>query len=314
MAKPHQAEEVKSLQGNPRVLCLGGSGQSAARAQVLGGWPQSAVTFVSDESRFEAAIERGGFDLIVVDCNAGGRIFAERLAQVKAAERELEEFAFSISHDLRAPLRGLDGFARALEEDCSGQLDSEGLKMLAVIRTEARTMGLMLDGLLAYSRVARQRLDLCEIDMTELSLGVFQELAETTTLAVPKLVQTPLPSAFGDRRLMREVFSQLLNNAIKFTQGRSNPQIEILGSKDETRNTYCVRDNGVGFESSHAGELFNVFQTLHRREEYGGAGIGLAIVRRVIRRHGGTVRAEAKAGEGASFIFELPRRGASNET
>jgi PAS domain S-box-containing protein len=232
------------------------------------------------------------------------RVFA-RTAQLEAANKELESFSYSVSHDLRAPLRAVDGFSRILEEDYAGTLDDEGRRLLGVIRDNSRKMGDLVDDLLEFSRLGRRSLSTTAIDMKRLVEEVLGEL-QVPGEKPPRLVLGALPSARGDATLLKLVWTNLLGNAIKFSSKRGEPVIEVRGSENGAENVYCVRDNGAGFDMRYYDKLFGVFQRLHGAEEFDGTGVGLAIVQRVVLRHGGRVWAEGKVGEGAAFYFTLP--------
>jgi len=231
----------------------------------------------------------------------------ERTARLEAAMKELEAFSYSVSHDLRAPLRAIDGFARALKEDYGANLGGEGDRLLGTIRNETKRMGQLIDDLLAFSRVGRQELDASQVDMTELALSAFQNLTEATPdRRPPTLDLQPLPFTKGDRAMLRQVFANLLGNAIKFSSRNPAPAITVKGWSTEEGSTYSVQDNGVGFDPRFAHKLFGVFQRLHRQEEFEGTGVGLALVHRIVDRHGGKVWAESTPGAGATFFFTLP--------
>jgi light-regulated signal transduction histidine kinase (bacteriophytochrome) len=230
----------------------------------------------------------------------------ERTAGLEAAIKELEAFSYSVSHDLRAPLRGIDGFARALQEECGATLDVEGRRLVATIRGETRRMGQLIDDLLAFSRVGRRQLDSAPVDMTELARSAFQNITESIPEPHPTLQLHPLPEAFGDRALLRQVFANLLGNAVKFSSRQAAPVIEVTGWSGTGGKTYCIKDNGVGFDPRFGHKLFGVFQRLHSQDEFEGTGVGLALVRRIVERHGGKTWGESKLHEGAQFYFTLP--------
>jgi PAS domain S-box-containing protein len=230
---------------------------------------------------------------------------AERTAQFEAANQELEAFSYSISHDLRAPLRAIDGFARILDEDYTARLDDEGRRVLGTICGEARRMGQLIDDLLAFSRMSRQHVEPAQIDMTALAQAVFDECAAQAPGRQLQFKVQPLPPAQGDHAMLRQVLANLISNAIKYTRPRTVAEIEIGGRTEGGENLYYVKDNGVGFDMKHAGKLFGVFQRLHSEAEFEGTGVGLALVQRVIHRHGGRVWAEGKLNEGAVFYFTL---------
>jgi len=229
---------------------------------------------------------------------------SERTRELEAANKELESFSYSVSHDLRAPLRAVDGYARMLEEDYGPRLDDEGRRLLGVVRDSSRRMGELIDDLLAFSRLGRQELAKRPIDMTTLAREVIAKLAAESRAQVHLAA---LPAAEADRALFRQVWVNLIGNALKYSGTREAARIEIGGSEAPGENLYWVRDNGVGFDMRYAGKLFGVFQRLHSADQFPGTGVGLAIVQRVVARHGGRVWAEGRLGEGAVFSFSLPK-------
>jgi signal transduction histidine kinase len=229
----------------------------------------------------------------------------ERTAELAAVNRELDAFSYSVSHDLRAPLRAVDGYSRMIQEDYGDRLDEEGRRLLAVVRTSSQNMGQLIDDLLAFSRVGRAALAGGRVDMAALVLEVRQELGGESPAMV---AQDVMPEAFGDRALLKQVWANLVHNSLKYSAKRDQPRVEIGGRTDGTETVYWVRDNGVGFDMKYYDKLFGVFQRLHGPEEFPGTGIGLAIVQRVVARHGGRVWGEGRSGEGAAFYFALPRK------
>lgn len=231
----------------------------------------------------------------------------ERTAELEAANQELEAFTYSVSHDLRAPLRAVDGFSRMVIDDCAESLDGEGQRMLGVIRYETQRMGRLIDDLLAFSRLGRLPIERAPIDMQRLAQDTFDELVERDSGNKSQLKLHPLAPAHGSEALVRQVWVNLISNALKFSQNCDVPQIEIgtqIGSQRET--IYYVKDSGVGFEMRHSGKLFGIFQRLHSQQEFPGTGVGLALVQRIVERHGGKVWAESEPGRGATFFFVLP--------
>jgi two-component system sensor kinase len=228
-------------------------------------------------------------------------------AELEAARKELEVFSYSVSHDLRAPLRAVDGFSRILVEEYAERLDDDGRRMLGVIRAEALRMGRLIDALLVFSRLGRQEMEQETIDMHELAQAVFDELAAREPERKLQLDLRPLPAACGTRTMIRQVWENLIGNAIKFTKGRQVGEIEI-GARDgeDGSPVYYVKDNGAGFDMRLAEKLFGIFQRFHSEEEFPGIGIGLALVQRILHRHGGSIRAEAEVNRGATFSFTLP--------
>jgi hypothetical protein len=231
---------------------------------------------------------------------------AERTAELETANREMEAFSYSVSHDLRAPLRGIDGFARILQEDYSGKLDAEGRRLLGIVCSEAHRMGRLIDNLLDFSRLGRQQMAATTIDMHSLARDVFEELTRMEQGPTPHLQLGRLPPARGDRAMVRQVFFNLLGNAIKFTSRVAAARIEVSGSISDGMAAYQVRDNGAGFDEQFKDKLFRVFQRLHAENEYEGTGVGLALVQRIVHRHGGRVWAEGRPAAGATFHFTLP--------
>jgi PAS domain S-box-containing protein len=233
----------------------------------------------------------------------------ERTADLMAANKELEAFSYSVSHDLRAPLRAVDGFSQLMLTDYGAKLDDEGRRMLGVIRSEAQRMGRLIDDLLAFSRLGRQPIESARIDMREMAQEVFKELIAAEPKRQVRLDLHPLPPALGTATMIRQLWVNLIGNAIKFTTGRKIAQIEI-GVKEggNGERIYYIKDNGVGFDMRYVDKLFGVFQRLHSQQEFPGTGVGLALVQRIVQRHGGRVWAEAELNRGATFYFTLTRR------
>jgi len=232
----------------------------------------------------------------------------ERTAQLEAANKELEAFSYSVSHDLKAPLRAIDGFSLILLEDYSDKLDAEGKRLMNIVRGNTQNMGQLIDDLLAFSRLGRQQMATSNMDMGKLAKAVFKELKATAPERTIQFKINTLTAAHGDRSMIRQVFVNLLSNAIKFTRHKETAIIEVDGCVEDEQNIYYVKDNGVGFDMQYANKLFGVFQRLHSQAEFKGTGVGLAHVQRIIHRHGGRVWAEGKANEGAVFYFTLPRK------
>ncbi len=230
---------------------------------------------------------------------------AERTAQLEAANKELEAFSYSVSHDLRAPLRAIAGYAGMLSEDHAVSLDAEGNRMLAVVSAEAQRMGVLIDDLLAFSRLGRQPVQRSTVDQEALAKAVFAELAAREPERRLHFSVLPMPPVPGDPALLRQVWVNLLGNAIKYTRHTAEARIEVGSLTTGAQVAYYVKDNGVGFDMRYAGKLFGVFQRLHREAEFEGTGVGLALVQRIIHRHGGRIWAEARPGEGATFFFTI---------
>ncbi|MBU1424731.1 MAG: AAA family ATPase [Gammaproteobacteria bacterium] len=233
----------------------------------------------------------------------------ERTAQLEAANKELEAFSYSVSHDLRAPLRAIDGFSHILLEDYADKLDEEGKRLLNVVRNNTGRMGQLIDDILKFSRAGRLEITYSDIDMEQLAYSVFVELRPVVAGDKLQMEIEHIPPARGDGAMLRQVFVNLLSNAIKFSGAREVPRIQVGATVKDDETIYYVKDNGAGFDMQYVDKLFGVFQRLHSMTEFEGTGIGLAIVKRIITRHGGRVWAEGKVGEGATLYFSLPTGG-----
>jgi light-regulated signal transduction histidine kinase (bacteriophytochrome) len=228
--------------------------------------------------------------------------------QVEQANRDLESFSYSVAHDLRAPLRAIDGFSRILMEEHADDLDGEGLRLLNVVVTNAVAMGKLIDGLLAFSRLGRSSLSTMDIDMTELVSAVDEELRSLEPARAVEVQIGPLGLARCDPAMVRQVWTNLLSNSLKFTREQAHAHILVRRQDVGREIIYSVSDDGVGFDMQYADKLFGVFQRLHTATEYEGTGIGLAISRRIVERHGGRVWATSSNGA-TTFNFTLPGRG-----
>jgi PAS domain S-box-containing protein len=251
---------------------------------------------ITERKRGEQAVEQLNADL------------KKQAAKLEAANKELEAFSYSVSHDLRAPLRAIDGFTRILVEDYEPLLDDEGKRVCEIIRREAQHMGELIDDLLAFSRLGRKEMHFTKIDMKAMAGSVFDELMTTETAGRIDCHIHRLPSTSGDPILIRQVWVNLLSNAIKFSSRKELAIIEVGSKHSEAEHIYYVRDTGAGFEMEYVDKLFGVFQRLHGEKDFEGTGVGLAIVKRVVNRHGGRVWAEGEVNKGATFYFALPRK------
>jgi signal transduction histidine kinase len=231
---------------------------------------------------------------------------AERTAQLESANKELESFAYSVSHDLRAPLRAIMGFSKFVIDEYSQNIDNEGARLLGLIQSNTQKMDQLIIDILALSRVSRNTLKKSKVDMAKMAMSMLNEVASPETQKNINIIVEKLPDAFADSTYLKQVWINLISNAIKFSSKKGKPEIEIGGYTDEGSNVYFVRDNGVGFKPDYGHKLFGVFQRLHKSDEFEGNGVGLAIVQRIIHRHEGKVWAEGKSGEGATFFFSLP--------
>jgi light-regulated signal transduction histidine kinase (bacteriophytochrome) len=232
------------------------------------------------------------------------RALSDRTAQLEAVNKEFEQFSHSLSHDLRAPLRALEGFAQILVEDYAAQLDEEGKRCIHILAVSARKASLLIEDLLVLSRVLRRPFVPSVINMRDLVARQVVDLQGEGVKADFRI--GAMPDGYGDVDLVGKIWEQLLRNAVKFSGGQAKPLIEVGGRREESKVVYHVKDNGVGFEPKYAGRLFGIFQRLHGEQQFEGRGIGLDLVKRLALRHGGEVGAEGKVNGGATFSFSLP--------
>jgi PAS domain S-box-containing protein len=233
-------------------------------------------------------------------------VLTRRTAELEAANDELEAFSYSVSHDLRAPLRHIDGFSNMLRDECGPALNDPGRRYLGVISESVKQMGRLIDDLLAFSKMGRVEMRRTRISMNDLVKEVLGELAGEIKGRNIEWDIHSLPDVWGDRSMLKQVWVNLLSNSVKYTRPRELAKIKIESSKKNDELEICVQDNGAGFDMKYAEKLFGVFQRLHRAEEFEGTGVGLANVRRIVTRHGGQAWAHAKVDEGASFYFTIP--------
>ncbi|HEX6550133.1 MAG TPA: ATP-binding protein [Gammaproteobacteria bacterium] len=226
---------------------------------------------------------------------------------LEATNKELESFSYSISHDLRSPLRAVNGFARILDAEYGSKLDDEGRRIISVIVRNSEKMSALIDDLLAFSRVGRDPVSKGEVNMAALVSKVHSDLTTASEYASTQFSLGDLPNADGDPAMLTQVWSNLIGNALKYSSRNPAPEVTVAGELRDGECIYSVQDNGVGFDMKYYGKLFGVFQRLHSDAEYPGTGVGLAIAQRIVTRHGGRIWAEATPGQGATFRFSLPR-------
>jgi light-regulated signal transduction histidine kinase (bacteriophytochrome) len=229
----------------------------------------------------------------------------ERTTQLETANNELESFSYSVSHDLRAPLRAIDGFSRILQEDYSGCVDGEGTRYLKIIRDNTKRMGELIDDLLNLSRWNRREMSKRLIDVNKLVNQIISEHEAEIEKRQIELIISELPKCHADESLLTQVWVNLISNAIKYTGKTEKARIEIDYLMIDDQVTYLIRDNGAGFDMQYADKLFGVFQRMHLERDFEGTGIGLAIVQRIIQRHGGRIWADAAVNQGATFYFTI---------
>jgi two-component system, sensor histidine kinase and response regulator len=230
----------------------------------------------------------------------------QRAEELAIAYRDLEAFSYSISHDLRAPLRAIHGFAQVLDEEFAQPLGEEGRRIVQIIRDGSSSMDQLIVGLLEFSRTSRQPLERGSVDMSALANAAAQEVLVAYQGPEPSLQIGVLPPCLGDVTVLRQVWCNLIGNALKYSAKRAQPQIEVSGRTEGNEHVYAVQDNGAGFDMKYAAKLFRVFQRLHTPQEFAGTGVGLAIVQRIVERHGGRIWAQGEPDRGARFEFALP--------
>src|SRR5664280_37131 len=230
----------------------------------------------------------------------------ERTSQLEEANNELQAFAYSVSHDLRAPLRAINGFSQFIVEDYGSKLDEDGRRLLGLIRSNTQKMDQLITDILSLSRVTRGEHRVSKVDMTKMAISMLNEVVSPETMEKISVKIGILPETYADSTFIKQVWINLISNAVKFSSGKKRPEIKIDGYSENEFNIYYIKDNGVGFDPEYTSKLFGVFQRLHKASEFEGTGVGLAIVQRIVHRHGGKVWAVGKIGKGATFYFSLP--------
>ncbi len=272
-----------------------------------------------DRCSFDALIETiavinddGGFDHYrssVTDISEMAQVetaLKDRTAQLEASNKELEIFSYSVAHDLRAPLRAIDGYARMILKKHGDEFDEDTLRKFRMIRSNAHMMGQLIDDLLTFSRLGRKPMSVSKIDMDQLVRDVWKELQVMNPGRNIALILDGIVPGYGDTALIKQVYFNLLSNAVKFTKYKDDAHIEAGGYAEGNENVYYVKDNGIGFDMAYYDKLFEVFQRIHSIDAVEGTGVGLALVKRAIEKHGGRVWAKGKPDEGSTFYFSLP--------
>ena len=305
-------EEDRQQVENDIQLALAGKKEYKPEFRIV--WHDSSVHYISASGIIERdndgnAIRMTGFNWDITERkrieNEIKKLNDELEIRVKERTEEMESFSYSVSHDLRAPLRAINGYARILEEDYKDVLDTEGKRLLTEVQQNAKRMGTLIDDLLAFSRLGRKEVEKSLIDMNKLADSVVREVNQTINHTASIVYENLLP-VMADYSLMQHVMINLISNAVKYSSTVQIPVIEIRSFNNGEEITYSIKDNGVGFNMEYVHKLFGVFQRLHSQDEFPGTGVGLAIVQRIIHKHHGRLWAEGKEGEGATFYFALP--------
>ncbi|TGK24624.1 hybrid sensor histidine kinase/response regulator [Leptospira yasudae] len=277
---------------------------------VFKGYEKGAFSFITKPFQPEMLINKVKFfvdkHVQEIELHELNESLRKKNLELEYSNRELDAFCYSVSHDLKAPLRAISGYTNILKEDYREKLDGEGEKILDVVIDNSVKMSKLIDSLLLLSRLGKKDMRKTPIVMNDLLRIVLKDFQEEMKNEKLRIETSDLPPAMGDPELLKQVLINLISNAIKYSSKRTDPRVEIGSVPNENECVYYVKDNGAGFNMQYASKLFGVFQRLHENEEFEGIGIGLAIVQRVILRHGGRVWAEGKTNEGAAFYFALP--------
>lgn len=276
---------------------------------VFKGYEKGAFSFITKPFQPEILLNKVNFfidkhrqEIELIELN---RNLEHKNNELRVINKELESFSYSVSHDLRAPIRAINGYAAILGEEFGDKLNDEAKELLQAIIGNARRMGLLIDQLLAFSRLGRKEMTMTVVDMNMVVNSALNELCQGNSLQRNKVNFGNLSAACGDASLLKQVWINLISNALKYTSKLKDAQVNISSEVKNGQVTYSIRDNGAGFDMKYYDKLFGVFQRLHNEDEFEGTGVGLAIVHRIITRHSGSIWAESKPNEGATFHFSL---------
>lgn len=277
---------------------------------IFKGYEKGAFSFITKPfepdillNKVKFFLEKYQQEMKLIELN---QVLTKKNEELEYSNKELESFSYSVSHDLRSPLRAINGYAEMLVEDFNDELSEDSKRYLSMIQGNAKNMGELIDGLLAFSRLGKKPVEKQNVDMKKMVESVWQQLRGTAPSGTSVNILS-LPHVKGDYILLNQVMSNLLSNAIKYSSKKELPEIEIGSKEQNEENLFYVRDNGVGFNMNHKDKLFGVFQRLHSQKEFEGTGVGLALVQRIVAKHGGKIWAEARENEGATFWFTLPK-------
>ena len=272
---------------------------------IFQGYEKGAFSYITKPFEPKVLLAKVQF---FIDKHRKEKALEAKTRQLEIMNDELKSFSYSVSHDLRAPLRAIAGFSKVLKTKAADHLQDDHNRYLNMIVENADRMSQLIDDLLKLSRTSRQEQIFSVVDMTTLSKTVFKELMQSNQSKAPDLNISDLPEVLADKNMMHQVWTNLIGNAIKYSKGGSKPKIEIGGRIGENDTIYYIKDNGVGFDMEYADKLFQLFQRLHSEDEFEGTGVGLTIVKRIINRHQGKIWAESDSGKGATFYFSIPKQ------
>lgn len=272
---------------------------------IFQGYEKGAFSYITKPFEPKVLLAKVQF---FIDKHRKEKALEAKTRQLEIMNDELKSFSYSVSHDLRAPLRAISGFSKVLKTKAAGHLQEDHNRYLNMIIENVDRMSQLIDDLLKLSRTSRQEQIFSVVDMTALSKSVFKELMQSNQSKTPDLNMSDLPVALADKNMMHQVWTNLIGNAIKYSKRASKPKIEIGGRIEENEAIYHIKDNGVGFDMEFADKLFQLFQRLHSEDEFEGTGVGLNIVKRIITRHQGKIWAESDSGKGATFYFSIPKQ------
>jgi two-component system, sensor histidine kinase and response regulator len=288
------------------------SGIYTDHINVFKGYERGAFSFIAKPFQPEMLINKVKFFIEIYHHEAILKKLNEDLesknTELKNLNNDLEAFSYSVSHDLRTPLRFINGYAQIILEDHADQVDEETKRLLNIISANAKKMGILIDELLSFSKLGKREVNKGNVNMNALLKSALEEIkASEEAKKVTWNIQN-LPDCYGDYHLLKQVLINLISNAVKYSAKKSSPQIEIGSETNENENIYYIKDNGVGFDMKYADKLFHVFQRLHTLTEFEGTGVGLAFVHRIVTRHNGKVWAESYKDKGATFYFSIPKK------
>jgi signal transduction histidine kinase len=286
------------------------AGESYLRAELDG--PKDIADMAHAFNSMISVLEEHSTKISQLNTELEQRV-AQRTGQLEAANKELEEFSYSMSHDMRTPLRALDGFSKILMEEHSADLDDEGKRLLKILRDNAQRMGRLVDDILHFLSMGRKKMEFASLDMMQMTAEICSRMEVAASSRHLHFKIGALPPTWGDHAMVSEALQNLLSNAAKFSLTEGEVIIEINGSSGQNENVYSVADHGIGFDMRYSDKLFRVFERVHPTGQYDGSGIGLALVKRIITRHGGRVWAEGKVNEGATIYFALPTKESNHE-